>query len=109
MRRRAKNAGRAEAALQGMVVHERALQFIERTGLRQALDTDDIGTIRLYCVLRAAAHRPPIDQDRAGAADAMLATDMDAIGLQLVAEKVAEQHARFGFRRPPPPPHAPRT
>src|SRR3979490_1874989 len=85
-----------------MVVHERALQFIERPGLRQALVTDDIGTIRLYCVLRAAAHRPPIDQDRAGAADAMLATDVDAIGLQLVAEKIAEQHARFGLRRPSP-------
>src|SRR5262249_52935240 len=45
----------------------------------------------------AAAHGAAITQDGAGAAHAVLAAHMNAVGLQFVAQEVGEQHARLGM------------
>jgi hypothetical protein len=44
---------------------------------------------------QAGTHRQTIEQHGTGAADAMLAADMGACERQIVAQEIAEQHARF--------------
>jgi len=48
---------------------------------------------------QAGANRLAIEQDRAGAADAVLAADMRAGQSEIVAKKIAEQQARFDVPR----------
>ena len=96
MRRRQQDAGGAEAALQRVMPGEGLLQHIEGAGIGQALDGGDVRALHLDRVAGAAAHRPARHQDGAGSADAVLAADMDAKDLQLVAQEVGEQHARLG-------------
>src|SRR5262245_3461941 len=97
MRHRAQYARRAEPALQGMMPREGALHLVERAWFSEPLHGDDVGTVRLGGVLGAAAHRSSIDQNRTGTAHAMLATDVNPEGLQLMTQKIAQQHARFGL------------
>src|SRR5690606_34301935 len=62
----------------------------------QPLDRGDVGALGLYRVLRAAAHGPAVHEHGAGAAHAVLAADVHAVELQLVAQEIAQQHARLG-------------
>src|SRR5262249_30843692 len=87
----------AEAALQGVMLREGALHLIERARFSEPLHGDDVGTVRLGGVLGATAHCSPIDQNRTGTAYAMFATDVNPEGLQLMAQKIAQQHARLGL------------
>src|SRR5262245_12003097 len=99
MRHRAQYAGRAEAALQGVMLGEGTLHLVERAWFGEPLHGDDVGTVHLTGILGAAAHRSPIDQNRTGTAYAMLATDVNPKGLQLMTQKIAQQHARLGLAR----------
>ena len=44
---------------------------------------------------QAGAHGSAVEDDRAGAADAVLAADMGAGEQQIVAQEIAQQHPRF--------------
>src|SRR5262249_51880770 len=97
MLHRAQYARRAEPALQGMMPREGALHLVERAWFSEPLHGDDVGIVRLGGVLGATAHRSSIDQNRTGTAHAMLATDVNPEGLQLMTQKIAQQHARLGL------------
>src|SRR5262249_57906359 len=88
MRHRAQYAGRAEAALQGVMLREGALHLIERARLSEPLHGDDVRTVRLSGILGAAAHGSAIDQNRTRPAYAMLAADVNPEGLQLMTQKI---------------------
>src|SRR3954469_15611085 len=76
---RYQDAGRAEATLQRMVAPERLLQDRKPAELRrQGLDGAQRRAIDLHREREACACRRAVDLDRAGAADAVLAADMDA-------------------------------
>ena len=66
---------------------------------REALDRRHAVAVGLHCVHQAGAHRLAVEQDRAGAADAVLATDVGAGQAQIVAQPVDQRQARV---RPAP-------
>src|SRR5689334_13152626 len=76
-----KYAGSTEPALQSVMSRECALHLVERAWFGEPLHGYELRAVCLRRVLGAAAHRSPIDQDRAGSADAMFAADMHAEGL----------------------------
>ncbi len=78
-----------------MVVH-RLLQRMESTVLvGQALDGRNFMVVGLHGEHQAGAYGLAVEQDGAGAADAVLAADMGAGQRQIVTQKIAEQQARF--------------
>ena len=82
------------------MLREGALHLIERARLGEPLHGDDVRAVRLSGILGAAAHRSAIDQNRTRPAYAMLATDVNPEGLQLMTQKIAKQHARLGLAGP---------
>jgi hypothetical protein len=68
----------AEAALQGMVPHERFLHRVQLVALLQSFDGADAVAVRLHGEHQTGAYRLIIDKHLAGAADAVLAADMSA-------------------------------
>ncbi len=100
MRRRAQDARACRTRIAGRGGRAKArCSALSVPGSGEPLDGDDVGAVGLHRVLRAAAHRAAVDQDGAGAAHAVLAADMHAECLQLVAQEIAEQHARLGLSR----------
>src|SRR4029453_13589869 len=97
MRHRAQYARGAETALQGVVPREGALHLVERAAFGEPLHRHDVRGGGLGGVLGAAAHRAPVAEHRAGAAYAVLAADVNPESLELVAEKVAQQHESLGL------------
>ena len=76
---RHQHAGRAEAALQAMMIVKAFLQYGERAvRMGEPLDRLDAGAIRLHGEHQAGAQAAPIDQHGAGAANAVLAARMRA-------------------------------
>ena len=66
-------AGRAEAALQRVVPAERLLQRVQFPRPAQALDREHLGSVELAREQQARPGRLAVDQNRAHAADAVLA------------------------------------
>src|SRR3546814_20753590 len=62
----------------------------------QSLDRRHCAAIGLQREHQAAAHGIAVDDDRACAADAVLATDMHAGAAGIAAQEVAERQAAFG-------------
>ena len=58
------------------MIHEGLLHRMQPVAISQALDGPDLLTVGLHGEHQAGAHRFVIDNDCAGAADTMLATDM---------------------------------
>ena len=95
---RHQDAGGAKAALQRVVAAEGFLQDRQPARLRrQPFDGADTGAVGLHRQRQAGARRNPVDLDRAGAADTVLAADMGAGHRQLLAQEVGQQHARLGL------------
>src|SRR4051794_34176132 len=95
---RHEDAGRAEAALQGVMVLERLLQLAQlavRAGER--FHGLHVAAFGLHGEREAGAHRGTIDLHRAAAADAMLAADVGSGRAEGMAQKIAEQSARLGL------------
>src|SRR6185437_5094375 len=88
-------AGRAEAALQAVMVHERLLHRMQVIALRQPLDGADLFAVSLHGEHQARAHRRAVDDDGAGAADAVLAADMRAGLAAVLADRVDERAPRL--------------
>ena len=89
------HARRAEAALQAVVLAERLLQRVERRRPRQPLDRRHLGAVGLHGEHQARARGLAVDQDRARAADAVLASDVRAGEPEVLAQEVREQLARL--------------
>src|SRR3954466_14651663 len=70
------HARRAEAALQSVMLMEGRLQWMQRAASRDPLDGDDVGAIGLHGEHDARARGLAVEEDRAGATGAVLATDM---------------------------------
>ena len=66
-----------------------------RAGIRQAFDGLDDGAVALHGEGQTAADDFAIEQDGAGAADAVLAADMGAGERQIVAQKIDQRLARL--------------
>jgi hypothetical protein len=67
-----------------MMLREGALHLVKRAWFGEPLHGDDVRAVGLRGVLGAAAHGSSIDQNRTGATYAMLATDVNPEGLQLM-------------------------
>src|SRR5690606_29968749 len=91
-------AGGAETALQGVVFGERPLQVVEfaGVGIGEGLDGGDRRSLRLRGEHQAGPGREPVDEYRAGPADAVLATDVGTGQPQVVPEHVHQGAARLG-------------
>src|SRR6185295_8736374 len=92
------HAGRAEAALQSVLLAEALLQRMQLAVALEPLDGDDRGAVGLDGQHRARLDRLEIDDDGAGAAVRRVAPDVRAGHLQLIAEEVHQQQARIDLR-----------
>ena len=87
--------GVQKPALQRVVAPKRFLERGQRTGAGKRLDRIDTAPVRLHGEEAAAAHGDPVQEDRARAADAVLAADVRAGEPQAVAEEVGQQEPRL--------------
>ena len=92
--------GRAEPALRAGVLEEALLQRVElaRRAARPA-HRRDLGAVGLHGEHQARVDRLAVEQDRAGAADALAAAELDLGGRALVAQQLEQRQVR---RRPTP-------
>ena len=88
---------RAIAALQAVIVDEGPLQRAELVAVGEALDGADLLAGGLHGEHQAGAYRFVVDDDRAGAADAVLAADMGA-GLAAIVADGVDQRLRASTR-----------
>jgi hypothetical protein len=80
-----------EAALQRMLLTHRLLNGMEcAIGFRKTLDSHDRLSVGLHCQHQTGAHCTPVDDYRAGAAYAMLTTEMDAGIAAMTAQEIGE-------------------
>src|SRR5262249_14059423 len=78
IRRRQDHPRRAEAALEPVVLDERALDRVQFAVAPEAFDGGDLTSLGLPGENRAALRRPAVDEDRAGPALARVAADVRA-------------------------------
>ena len=93
------HAGRAEAALQRVMLAEGGLQRAQRVVVRETLDGDDAAAFGLHRQHQTGADRSPVDNDRARAADAVLAAEMRAGEPQFLPQAIGEMHPRLDIDR----------
>src|SRR5215211_684687 len=91
---RHEEAGRAEAALEGVLLVESPLQRMGAV-LRQRLDSPDAPTVGLDGEHEAGAQGLAVELNRARAADAVLAAHLRAGEAGFVADEVREEGARL--------------
>ena len=91
------HAGRAEAALQAMMLAEGFLHRMQLAVLGETLDRHHIGTVAGNGERRAGLHGLAVDMDHAGAALAGVAADMCAGQTKLVPQELDQQRAAFDF------------
>ena len=89
---------RAEAALQGIAVAKRGLQIGDLAAVGKSLDGFDRRAMRLRRQHQAGANDLSVHAHRARTAHPVLATDMRARQLQLLAQEVREIKARQDLR-----------
>ena len=92
--------GRAEPALEPVVLDERLLDRVQPVAAREPLDRRHLGALGLEREHRAALHRAPVDEHGAGAALARVAADVRAGQPEPVAERVDEQRPPLDLERP---------
>jgi hypothetical protein len=88
----------AVTALQAMFLPKALLQGMQLTVLRQALDGHDLGAVSLDRENGAGLRAAPVDENRAGAALARVATDVRAGQEELLPQEVDEEHAWLDIR-----------
>ena len=96
-------AGRAEAALQSVMRDERRLHRMQLVAPCDALDGEDVGAVVAYRQRQAGIGPPPIDQHRAGAALAAVASLLGAGQVQTLAQEIEQRDA--GIIEIDVPPH----
>ena len=90
---RHQHPGRAEPALQGVVVRERLLQRVLVARAAEALHRRDLRALALHREQQAGPRRLAVDEDRAHPAHAVLAADVGAGEAEPVAQHVGEGRA----------------
>jgi hypothetical protein len=93
------HAGRAEAALQRVIVAKRLLHRVQRVAVGDVLDGLDRAALGLHRQQRARLDRLAIDMDDAGAALAGVAADMGAGEAERLAQELHQQGAPLDRRR----------
>ena len=94
------HAGRAEAALQAVIVLEGLLQRVQLLVVgRDALHRQNLPPVGLDREHEATSRGAAVEQDSAGAANAVLASDMGAGEQELVANEVGQQHPGLDLAR----------
>ncbi len=91
-------SGRAESALQSIVLDEGRLQGIKLVFGCQRFDCRDLLALRGEGQHRAGVDRPTIREHRAGAAFAVVAGALGACQPEVVAHRVEQRHARFDIK-----------
>src|SRR5262249_30587466 len=91
------------AALEGVMLREFVLQRVQLVPVGEALDGRDLVTARLDPEQEARAGAAPIEEDRARAADTVLAPRVRAVQSHVLSEHVQQQLARFGAHLVAPP------
>ena len=94
--RRHQHRGRAEAALQGVVLGERLLERAERAvALGETLDGLDRVPVGLHGEHEARADALPVEQHVAVAAEAVLAGEVRAREVEILAQEVGQRAPRL--------------
>src|SRR4030095_2421465 len=93
--------GRAEAALEAVVLAEGLLEGVEVPIPGQALDGGDLGPVGLDGQHRAGLDRLAVHHDRAGATRGRVAADIGPGEAQVLPEEVDEQQARLDLSLAP--------
>src|SRR5262249_49123963 len=88
------HTGRAIAALQRVGLVKIAAQHSRYSIAREALDRLDLTLVAGDGEYQARARRLAVDEDRAGAADAVLAAEMRAGEIAALAQKIRERQSR---------------
>ena len=99
VRCRQDHAGRAEAALQAVVLDERALERVELAVLREPLDRRDLAALGLEREHGAALHGASVEEHGARAALARVAPDVRSGETEPVAQRVDEERPAFDLER----------
>src|SRR5437763_11425326 len=86
---------RAVATLQALLLPECLLEGVELAALVQRLHRHDLLSVRLDGKGDARADRLTVHEHRAGAADAMLAADVDAEEAEVLAQEIHQETPRF--------------
>jgi hypothetical protein len=95
---RKQNAGRAKAALQTVQLPKLFLQRVQfGFARRQSFDRFQLCAVRLHGKHETRADRFAIQQHRAGAANAVLATDVRPRQAQIVPDEVGQELPWFDF------------
>ena len=81
------------------MIHEGLLHRMQLVAIRQPFDGADLLAIGLHGEHQAGAHRLAVDDDRAGAADAVLAADMGAGLPAILADGVSQCAPRLDADR----------
>ena len=87
-------AGRAEAALQAVMGDEGGLHRMQLIAARDALDGEDVGAVVADRQRQARIDAPAVDQHRAGAALAAVASLLGAGQVEALAQQVEQRDAR---------------
>ncbi len=90
---------RAEAALQAVVLDERALDRVQPAVGRESLDRGDRGAGRLQREHRAALHGAAVEENRARSALARVAADVCARQPEPVSQRMDEQRPALHLER----------
>ncbi len=93
-------ARRAEAALKGVLVTKRLLQRVHDLARGEALDRRDARAAGLHGEHETRAHRFAVEEHGARAAHAVLAPEVRARELEILAEEVGEGLASLGGALP---------
>src|SRR4030095_11199544 len=88
------HAGAAEAALERPFLLERFLNGMEAIGVREAFDGQHVAPVHLPCEHQARVHEVAIDDDRAGAAIADVASELGARQIETLPEEPEERRLR---------------
>ena len=92
--RRDQHPRRAEAALQGVMPRERIAQRLPDRIVSQAFHGDDLGALAGVRIGDAGADRTPVHEHRARPAHPVLAAEMGAGEVQVVAQQLGELRPR---------------
>jgi hypothetical protein len=85
--------------LQRVMLAERGLQWREVAVVRQAFNGYDFRAVHLRREHQACAHGVAIDQDRAGATHAMLASHMRARQAQVMTQAIGKREPGLNLDR----------
>ena len=89
----------AEPALEGVALPEGLLHGVQLLTVGEPLDSDHLVVLCLYGEHQARAHRRAVEQDGAGAAHPVLASEVGAGETELASQEIGQRDAHVGLGR----------